>query len=92
VGKILHHFVPLSLESLLKQHIDIIVCSIVFISFHHGGFLGCARAVVFKRDKLKTQISILGPHRGHALKKQSRGVYSDTTDLDYFQDEMRTKM
>jgi hypothetical protein len=69
VGKILHHFVPLSRESLLKQQIDRIVCSVVFIFFRHGGFLGCARAIVFKRDKIETQLAILGPHRGHALKK-----------------------
>jgi hypothetical protein len=35
VGKILHHFIPLSRESLLKQQIDRIVCSIVFIFFCH---------------------------------------------------------
>jgi hypothetical protein len=70
VGKILHHFVPLSRESLLKQQIDRIVCSVIFLFFHHGGFLGHARAIVFKRDKLETQLSILGPRRGHALKKK----------------------
>jgi hypothetical protein len=68
VGKILHHFVPLSRESLLKQQINRIFCSIVFLFFHHGGFLGCAREIVLKRDKLETQLSILGPHQGHALK------------------------
>jgi hypothetical protein len=35
VGKILHHFVPLSRESLLKQQIDRIVCSVVFLFFRH---------------------------------------------------------
>jgi hypothetical protein len=35
VGKILHHFIPLSRESLLKQQIDRIVCSIVFLFFCH---------------------------------------------------------
>jgi hypothetical protein len=68
VGNILHHFIPLSHESLLKQHINRIVCSVVFIFFRHGGFLGHARAIVLKRDKLETQLSILGPRRGHALK------------------------
>jgi hypothetical protein len=68
VGKILHHFVPLSRESFLKQQIDRIVCSVVFLFFRHGGFLGCVRAIVFKRDKLETQLAILGPRRGHALK------------------------
>jgi hypothetical protein len=32
------------------------------------GFLGVQRAIVLKRDKLETQLAILGPHRGHALK------------------------
>jgi hypothetical protein len=68
VGKILHHFVPLSRESLLKQHINRIVCSVIFIFFFHGGFLGHVREIVFKRDKLETQLSILRPRRGHALK------------------------
>jgi hypothetical protein len=31
-----------------------------------GGFLGCARAIVFKRDKLETQLAILEPRQGHA--------------------------
>jgi hypothetical protein len=35
VGKILHHFVPLSRESLLKQQIDRIVCSVIFLFFRH---------------------------------------------------------
>jgi hypothetical protein len=69
VGKILHHFVPLSRESLLKQQIDRIVYSIVFLFFCHGGFLGHARVIFFKRDKIETQISILGPCPGLALKK-----------------------
>jgi hypothetical protein len=68
VGKILHHFVPLSHESLLKQQIDRIVCSIVFIFFHHGEFLRRAREIVFKRDNIETQLAILGPRWGHALK------------------------
>jgi hypothetical protein len=68
VGKILHHFVPLSRESLLKQQIDRIVCSVIFLFFHHAGFLGHARAIVLKRDKLETQLSILRPRQGHALK------------------------
>jgi hypothetical protein len=28
----------------------------------------CAREIVLKRDKIETQLDILGPHRGHALK------------------------
>jgi hypothetical protein len=68
VGKILHHFVPLSRESFLKQQINRIICSVVFLFFHHGGFLGRVREIVFKRDKLETQLAILKPHRGHALK------------------------
>jgi hypothetical protein len=35
VGKILHHFVPLSRESLLKQQTDRIVCSVDFLFFRH---------------------------------------------------------
>ena len=69
VGKILHHFVPLSREILLKQHVNRILCSVVFLVFPHGGFLGHARVIVFKRYNLETQLSILVPHRGHALKK-----------------------
>jgi hypothetical protein len=68
VGKILHHFVPLSRESLLKQQINRIFCSVIFLFFHHGGFLGRARVIFLKRDKLETQLAILGPRRGHALK------------------------
>ena len=68
VGKILHHFVPLSRENLLKQQIDRIVFSVVFIFLCHRGFLGHARAIVLKRDKIETQLAILRPCRGHALK------------------------
>jgi hypothetical protein len=68
VGKNLHYFIPLSPEILLKKPINRIVFSVIFIFFFHGGFLGCARDILFKRDKLETQLSILGPHRGHALK------------------------
>jgi hypothetical protein len=32
------------------------------------GFLGVREQIVFKRDKLETQLAILGPRRGHALK------------------------
>jgi hypothetical protein len=38
-----------------------------FFSSTMEGFLG-VREIVFKRDKLETQLSILRPHRGHALK------------------------
>jgi hypothetical protein len=68
VGKILHHFVPLSRESLLKKQFNRIVCSVIFLFFHHGGFHGNVKAIVFKRDKLETQLAILGPRWGHALK------------------------
>jgi hypothetical protein len=71
VGKILHHFFLLSHESLLKQHINRIFCSIVFIFFYHGGFIGNARDIFLKRDKLEAQIAILGPRGGHALKKKT---------------------
>jgi hypothetical protein len=68
VGKILHHFVPLSSERLLKQHINRIFYSIVFIFFCDGGFLGREGVILLKREKLKTQLSILKPRWGHALK------------------------
>jgi hypothetical protein len=41
---------------------------IIFLFFHHGGFLGHVREIFLKRDKLETQLAILGPRRGHALK------------------------
>jgi hypothetical protein len=68
VGKILHHFIPLSREIFLKKKINRIFFSITFLFFHHGGFLGHARAIFFKRDKLKTQLAILRTHWGYALK------------------------
>jgi hypothetical protein len=68
VGKILHHFVPLSRDSLIKQQINRIFCSIIFVFFHHGEIYGRARAIFLKRYKLETQPAILGPHWGHALK------------------------
>jgi hypothetical protein len=67
VGKILHHFVPLSRESLLKQQVNRIFFH-YFLFCHHRGFLGRARVIFLKRDKLETQLAILGPRRGHALK------------------------
>jgi hypothetical protein len=92
VGKILHHFIPLSRESLLRQHIIKFLCFVVFIFFHHGGFLGRARAIFINRDKLKTQLAILRPRWGHALKKRSRATCYDTIDPDYFWHEMRVKI
>jgi hypothetical protein len=68
VGKFVHHFITLSHERLLKQHIYRIVYSVVFIFFRHGGFIGNARAIVFKIDNPETQLVILGHHRGNALK------------------------
>jgi hypothetical protein len=68
VCKILHHFIPLSHESLLKQQVNRIFCSIIFIFFRHRGFLGSARVIFLKRDKLETQLAILGPRQGHVLK------------------------
>jgi hypothetical protein len=32
------------------------------------GFLGCVRVIVLKWVKLETQLAILGPRRGHALR------------------------
>jgi hypothetical protein len=49
--------------------------------------------ILLKRDNIETQISIVRPHRGHALKnKRSRAAYSDTTDPDYFQHVMREEI
>jgi hypothetical protein len=61
-------FIPLSCERLLKKHVNIILFSAIFIFFFHRVFLGHVRAIVLKRDKLETQLSILRPRRGHALK------------------------
>jgi hypothetical protein len=68
VGKILHHFIPLSREIFLKKQINRIVFFVIFVFFHHGGFLGRVRAILFKREKLDTQLVILGSYRGHAPK------------------------
>jgi hypothetical protein len=62
VGKIVHHSIPLSRESLLKKQVNRILFSVVFLFFHHRGFLGRAR------EKIETQLAILGPCQGHALK------------------------
>jgi hypothetical protein len=57
VGKILHHFVPLSRESLLKQQlIESSAPSFLFSSTMEG-FLGM-REIFLKRDKLETQLLI----------------------------------
>jgi hypothetical protein len=68
VGKILHHFIPLSRESLLKQHVNKMFSSVVFIFFLYRGFVGHMRVSVLKRDKIETQLVVLEPHQGHALK------------------------
>jgi hypothetical protein len=68
VRKIIHDFLSLSRESLLKKKMNRIVFSIIFIFLCHGGFLGHERVILLKRDKLETQISILRPRQGHALK------------------------
>jgi hypothetical protein len=67
VCKILHNFIPLSYESLLKKQFNKIFCSTIFILCHHKGFLGCARVIFLKRDKLDTQLAILKPRRGHTI-------------------------
>jgi len=72
VGKIIHHFIPLSRESLLKQQTYRIVFSVIFLFFCRWGFLGCARAIVLKRYKIETQLAILRPSRGYALKKMTK--------------------
>jgi hypothetical protein len=92
VGKILHHFVPLSRERLLKQHIDRIFCSVVFLFFRCGGFLGRARAIVFKRDKLKTQLAILRPRRGHALKNDQEKPAMIPLIQIIFENEMKVEI
>jgi hypothetical protein len=68
VGKILHHFAPLLRESLLKKEINKIICSIIFLFLCHGGFVGHARVIVLNIDKIKTQLAILKPRWGHAIK------------------------
>jgi hypothetical protein len=83
-GKILHHFIPLSHESLLEQQINMILFSIIFVFFQHGGFVGGVRDILHNIEKINTQLAILGPHRGHALKNQSREACSDTIDPYYF--------
>jgi hypothetical protein len=60
VGKNIHHFIPLSRRSFLKKHINIIFFFEFSLFFRHGGFLGCARVIFLKRDKLKMQLGILG--------------------------------
>jgi hypothetical protein len=92
VGKILHHFVPLSRESLLKQQINRIFCSVVFLFFRHGGFLGRARAIFLKRDKLETQLAILGPRRGHALKNDQEQPALIPLIQIIFEHEMREEI
>jgi hypothetical protein len=93
VGKILHHFIPLSRESLLKQQINriFLLCHFYFLPPWRVSW-ACER-IFLKRDKLETQLSILRPRRGHALKKKrSRAACSDTTDPDYFRHEMRAEI
>jgi hypothetical protein len=69
VGKIRHNFVPMSSESLLKQQIDRIFFSVIFIFFLNGGFTWRVREIFIKVDNLETKVSKLRPHWGHALKK-----------------------
>jgi hypothetical protein len=77
VGKILHHFVMLLHESLLKKNIKRIVYSIIFISFHRGGFLGSVRDIFLKKQNIKTQLDILRPRRGHALKNDQEKHFNE---------------
>jgi hypothetical protein len=69
VGKILHISAPLSCESFLKQQIDRIFFSIVFIFFLNGGFTWRVKEIFIKVYNLETKVSKLRPHWGHALKK-----------------------
>jgi hypothetical protein len=87
-----HHFIPMLSESLLKQQINRIFSPVIFIFFYHGGFIGCVREILLKRYKLKTQLSILKPRRGHALKNDQEQPCSDTTDPDYFWHKMRVEI
>jgi hypothetical protein len=84
-------FFPLSRESFLKKQVNRIIFSIVFVFCHHQGFPGHVRVIFLKRDELKTQLAIHGPRQGHAL-KISRETCSDSTDLDYFQNEMKAEI
>jgi hypothetical protein len=45
-------------------------------------YLSHVRASVLKRNKLETQIVVLRPRWGHALRRQGEDR-SDTTDLDF---------
>jgi hypothetical protein len=70
VGKIIHHFIPLLRESFLKQQIDRIVSSVVFIFFHHGGFIGVVQEIFSSRETSLIPNFIYSiPRQGHALKK-----------------------
>ena len=89
MGKILHHFVPLLRENLLKQQINKILFFVVFIFFHHEGFIGSARNIERQVQDLAlyTQTS-----SGTCTEKRSRAACSDTTNLDYFWNEMKVEI
>jgi hypothetical protein len=40
--------------------------------------------IILKREKLETQLAILEPRRGHALKNYKEKLDFDTTDPDLF--------
>jgi hypothetical protein len=77
VGKILHIFAPLSCESFLKQQIDIIFFSIVFIFFLNGGFTWRVKEIFIK-------VYNLTPHWEHALKKDQEHPPLISLIYDFF--------
>jgi hypothetical protein len=64
-------------ENLLKKNIKRIVYSVIFISFHHGGFLGSARDIFLKKENIEIQLDILRPRRGHALKNDQEKHFKE---------------
>jgi hypothetical protein len=79
----------MSHERFIKKEINRIYCSIIFIFFLHGGIIGRARAIFLKRDKLETQLAILGPHRGHALKNNQEHLVLIPLIQIIFENEMK---
>jgi hypothetical protein len=78
----IHHLIPLLREGFLNQQFERISYPIIFIFSYHGRSLGHARASILKRNKLETQLFVLRPRWGHALRRQGAD-HSDTTDPDF---------
>ena len=65
----IHHLIPLLREVFLNQWFERISYPIIFLFSFHERFLGCARDFVLKRNKLETQLFVLRPCWGHALRR-----------------------